>query len=157
MATVKEQKLAQSVYKSICDIFDGNNWKYQKDEENLAVYIGINGDDLPMAFKVSCDVDRQVLRVISQLPFKIEDDKKFEGALLLSLINYMLVEGNFDYDIFEGDVMFRSTTSFKESLISKDLIEYMFQVAISTVDDYNDLLYQFNQGELSLQDAVAKL
>ncbi len=157
MATDKELKLAKSAYDNLCAIFDANNWKYKKDDDALTLGIGMNGDDIPMYFEITCDADRQIISIISQLPFKMDEDKRIEGALATSYINYVLSDGNFDYNVLEGDILFRLTASFRESLIGKSLLEYMLELAICMVDQFNDSLLMLSKGQLSLEEFIEKI
>ena len=81
MADEKKMELAKQVYQTMCDAIDRRNWRYGKDEEKLLVHFGVNGDDIPMQFILIVDADRQLIRVMSQLPFKMSEDKRMEGAI----------------------------------------------------------------------------
>ena len=72
---------AQQVYATMCQALDERNWKYTRFEEDLVVSFGVNGDDLPMNFVLQVDEERQVIRLMSGLPFKMPEDKRVEGAI----------------------------------------------------------------------------
>lgn len=144
-------KKAKEVYGILCAMMDSNEWRYEKDEENLAIYTSFSGDDLSMQFKVSIDAKRQLVYLISALPFKMCEDKRVEGAIATCEINYELADGSFDYSIQDGTIGFRMTSSYRESLVGVDLMKYMIDCACFTVDKYNDKLEAINNGQLSLK------
>lgn len=152
----KKVKNAQNVYNTLCEMLDEKEVHYEKHVEDLVVVFAMKGDDFPIQFIVNIDAKRQLVRVLSPLPVTFEDDKRVEGAIATSQINYRLADGSFDYDYAKGKVYFRMTSSFADSLLSKDLFEYMIAVSSYTVDDYNDKLYMLAKGKLSVEDFFEK-
>ena len=91
------------------------------------------------------------------LPFTFGEDKRLEGAIALNQINYTLVDGSFDYNYEDGRVIFRLTSSYRESLISKELFGYMIACLAVTVDKYNDKLLVLAKGGTTLEDFLKNL
>jgi hypothetical protein len=120
-------------------------------EDELKIMFGVGGDDLPMNFLIIIDAERQLVRLLSLLPFKMNSDKRVEGAVATCVINYVLADGSFDFDLDEGHIMFRLTASFRESLLGEELFKYMVSIACHTIDKYNDQLSDLNDGKISLE------
>ena len=66
--------------------------------------------------------------------------------------NYRLADGSFDYDFREGKVFFRMTSSYRDSLISQNLLEYMMACAAFTVDAYNDKFLMLAKGQMAIEE-----
>ena len=62
-----KKTLAKKVYQTVCSALEERNWTYKKDEEKLAVFFGVTGEDLPMDIVMSVDEDRQLLRIFSPM------------------------------------------------------------------------------------------
>ena len=154
MANEKELKLAKEAYDTLCNTLDEMKWRYDKDEDKLILHLGISGEDIPMEFIVHCDADRQLIRLMSFLPFKISDAKRVEGAIATCHANYLLADGSFDYNLGDGTIIFRMTSSFRESLVGDELFKYMIHVACITVDKYNDQFLMISKGNLSITDFI---
>jgi len=154
MANEKELKLAKEAYDTLCNSLDEMKWRYSKDEDKLIIHVGISGEDIPMEFIIHCDADRQLIRVMSFLPFKISEDKRVEGAIATCHANYRLADGSFDYNLGDGSIIFRMTSSFRESLVGDELFKYMIHVACATVDKYNDQFLMISKGNLSITDFI---
>lgn len=154
MANEKELKLAKEAYDTLCNTLDEMKWRYDKDEDKLILHLGISGEDIPMEFSVHCDADRQLIRLMSFLPFKISDEKRVEGAIATCHANYLLADGSFDYNLGDGTIIFRMTSSFRESLVGDELFKYMIHVACITVDKYNDQFLMISKGNLSITDFI---
>ena len=67
---------AQQAYDTLCKSLDRRGWKYGKDEAEFVVHFGVNGDDIPMNFIIAVDAERQLVRLMSPLLFKINADKR---------------------------------------------------------------------------------
>ncbi|MDE7329572.1 MAG: YbjN domain-containing protein [Clostridia bacterium] len=147
-----DMKEAQEVYTTVCETLDMKGWRYEKHPEDLVVTFTVNGEDIPMDFVVAVDGKRMLIRLLSRLPFKFAANKRVEGSIATNFANFKLGDGSFDYDLTDGAVTFRMTSSFRGSLISNTAVNYMFNCACATVDDYNDSFLMISKGMLSLKD-----
>ena len=156
MADAALMARANEIYNGLCAALDARNWKYKKDEAALVVFFGVNGEDVPMQFIIKVDADRQLVRVMSPLPFKMSKEKRMEGAIATCVANYGMVDGSFDYDLSDGAISFRLTASYRESDISEQLFQYLISVTCVTVDAYNDKFLAVDKGVMSIADFIAK-
>lgn len=155
MAEQKSLEQAQAVFATLCRALDAREWHYQKDEEGLCIECGARGDDLPMEITVKVDAERMVIRLISHMPFVIQEDKRLDVAIAVSSINNMLVDGSFDYDITSGQIFYRMTSSFLESEIGEEVFLYMIFCSCQIIDEYNDKFLMLAKGMLSLEQFLA--
>lgn len=147
-----KQMQAQRVYKSIINMLDERDWKYERHDEDLLIKSGIKGEDLPIEFILFVDADRELIRLLSKLPFSIPDDKKVDTAVAVCAANNCMINGCFDYDMDDGDITFRLVSSYKSgSVLSDDLLEYMILVSASTIDKYNDKFFMLAKGMLTAE------
>ena len=154
MAEQRDLKQAQVAFATLCEMLNENGWKYDANPEKLAVSCGVRGDDLPIELVIDVNADRQLVTLMSKLPYAIPEDKRVDVAVAISAINYAMVDGSFDYNFLTGSIIFRMTTSFKGSLISKKVYEYMVLLSCKMVDDYNDKILMFSKDKLSLEDLL---
>ncbi len=156
MDEVKNQKLAEQVYKTLCDAIDNRNWRYAKEEDRLLVRFGVSGDDIPMQFVLVVDAKRQLIRLLSPLPFKMSEAKRMEGAIATCVASYGMADGSFDYDLSDGTIVFRMTASFRESVIGEGLFQYLISCSCAMVDEYNDQFLAIDKGLMSITDFIAR-
>ena len=154
MADEKNNAFAKTVFTTLCDVMERRGWKYEKDEKDLAVHFIVSGDDIPMQFILVIDAERQLIRLMSPLPFKMSEDKRIDGAIATCAASFGLADGSFDYDLTEGRIIFRMTASFRESLIGEELFHYMIECSCVTVDEYNDKFLAIDKGLLSVSDFI---
>lgn len=146
---------AQKVYETLCATLDKHEWHYQKNEERLSIECGAQGEDLPMEITIRVDAERQLIMLLSHLPFIISEDKRLDVAIATSIANNGLVDGSFDFDITDGHMFFRMTSSFIESEIGNELFTYMLMVSCHTIDEYNDKFLMLGKGMMSIQDFIS--
>ena len=154
MAQEVNMAKAREVFEEIVNMLDTRDWKYEKFEDDLLIRSGIKGDDLPVEFILFVKPENQVVQFISKLPFNMPDDQRVEGAIAVSVANYGLVDGSFDYDIKDGEIRYRLTSSYRDSNLSHDLFEYMIMCAASTVDNYNDRFFMLAKGMINIQQFI---
>ena len=154
MADERNIELAKQVYQTLCEAIERREWNFGKDEENLIVHFGVNGDDILMQFILGVDADRQLIRLLSPLPFKMGEDKRMEGAIAACSASYGMVDGNFDFNLVDGSIAFRMTASFRDSVIGEGLFHYMIACSCAMVDKYNDKFLALDKGVISITDFI---
>jgi len=143
------------MYIKLCHVFDEKEWHYKKDDEKLQITCGVSGEDLPMDLRFEVDVDRQLLLVLSGLPYAVAENKRLDVAIAVSVVNHRLFDGNFDFDIRNGTLGFRMTQSYMESDIGEEALDAMIFFTCRTIDDYNDKFFGISKGMLSLEQFVS--
>ena len=151
MAEEMNMQKAKEVFGTLTKMLDTRDWKYEKHEDKLLIKSGVKGDDLPVEFIVVVNPRNEVVQFISAMPFNMPEDKRVDGAIAVCAANYGLVDGSFDYDLRDGEISFRLTSSYRESTLSEDLFEYMIMVSASTVDQYNDKFFMIAKGMMTVQ------
>ena len=149
-------EMANRVYATLCSAIDARGWTYDKEDEDLVVHFGVKGDDIPMKMILAVDVDRQLIRLFSPLPFKISEGKRIEAAIATCAASYGMIAGSFDYDVSDGSITFRMTASFRESVIGEGLFQYLISCSCAMVDQYNDKFLALDKGMLSIEDFIKK-
>ncbi len=154
MSSEVNMELAKRTFDTLVNMFETRNLKYDKNEEELIVRSGIKGDDLPIDFIVVVKPKNEVVQFLSKLPFNMPEDKIIDGAIAASAANYGLVDGSFDYNVMDGSIIFRLTSSYRDSILSEDLFEYMIMVSAATIDEYNDKFFMLAKGMIDIQKFI---
>ena len=154
MAEEKETKLAQAVYNDICGMLDEKGIKYTRHDDDLVISCTVRGEDIPMDIIIFVHEKQQIVRILSPMPFTVPEDKRMDMAVAVNVANYGIMDGSFDYDISDGDVRFSLTSSYRESILSKELFDYMFMVSAFTIDEYNDRFLMLAKGMMSLEKFI---
>ena len=154
MAEEAKVKQARVAYKSLCEMLDENDWHYEKDEAKFRIVCGAQGDDLPMKIRIEVDAERQLVILLSEMPFSVPEDRRTAMAVAVSVANFGLVDGNFDYDFTDGTILFRMTSSFLDSLVGKEMFNYMLMCSCFTIDRYNDKFFMVAKKNMSNEEIM---
>ena len=151
MADEKYLIQAKETFAMLCKTLDWHEWNYDKDEENLSIKCGVQGEDLPMDIVIMVDSERCLVRLASHVPIVVPEDKRLDVAIAISVVNNMLVDGCFDFNISSGNIFFRMTNSFLESKLGDDVFTYMLLVSCQIIDVYNDKFLMLVKGMISIE------
>ena len=151
MAQEYDLRSAAEVYGTLCGMLDHIGWTYDKEEEKFLIRSGVKGDDLPINFVVLVKPRNEVVQLLSAMPFNVPEDKRVDCALAICAANYGLVDGSFDYDLSDGQIVFRLTSSYRDSLLSEELFKYMVMVSAATIDKYNDRFFMLAKGMIDVR------
>ena len=151
MADEKNLIQAKETFAALCKTLDGHEWNYAKDEEKLSIKCGAQGEDLPMDIAIMVDSERCLVRLTSHIPIVVPEDKRLDAAIAISVVNNMLVDGCFDFDISSGLIFFRMTNSFLESKLGDDFFTYRLFASCQTIDAYNDKFLMLVKGMISIE------
>lgn len=154
MPEERQYKQAKEVFRSLCAAFDADGWTYDADEKELTIESGVQGEDLPIPIDIEVDAERMLVSLISRLPFCVEKERRREMAVAVSRANNGLVDGSFDYDYNTGDILFRITVSFLDSLIAANALRSMVHFACFAVDAYNDKFLQVNGNDMDCDEVA---
>lgn len=150
MADAKMTKQAKNVLKTLCKVLDREKLKYNVDEKDCTLSIAMQGADLPIRIMFKSDADRGIITGISHLDYVVAEDKRYDMAVAVTMVNYRLVMGSFDYDLSKGKILYRMTTAFMDSVIGEAAMKTLFFCIASTVERYNDKFLKLSMGAYDL-------
>ena len=150
MATEYQINQAEIAFDTLCNTLNKMDWTYGK-EDRFTIETGATGDDIPMILKITIDPDRQLISLLSPFEFTVPEENRIDVAAAICAINYMLVDGSFDYNVGNGRIIYRITSSIINTLVSNELFKYLILVSCKTIDDYNDKLLLLSKGEITLE------
>ena len=155
MAEEKDLQKAKKTYETLCGMLTAHDWTFEKDDDALEIKCGVQSEDLPMEISIRVDVKRSFVILLSHLPFVVSEDKRFDLAVAVSVVNNTLVAGSFDYDVKTGHMFFRMTTSFLGSELGEEAFIYMICCSCQTIDEYNDKFLLLAKNMMSLEQFIS--
>ena len=149
---------AEKVFGSICSMLDSINFRYEtsKRDEDYMITCTVNGEDIPMKMYIIVRTAREIVTLLSPMPFNTPEDKRIEMAMAVAIANYGIIDGSFDYDLSDGEIRFRLTASYIESLLGEELFKYMLYISANTVDHYNDRFLAVAKGTMTVEEFIQK-
>lgn len=153
MADEKQAK-AKKIYSTMVSALKKQEWHFEEHEEDLTIVSSYVGDDIPISFFIEIDADREVIRFIAPISFNIAEDKRVDAAIAVCVANYGLVNGSFDYDLKDGEIRFRMTTSYVGCEVGEEFFMAMMATALMTTDRYNDKFLMLSKGVITIQQFI---
>ncbi len=155
-ATQQQLQNAENMFNSICNMLNSIDFRYDtgRRDEDFVITCTVNGDDIPMKMFIIVRPEREIVSLLSPMPFNTPEDKRVEMAMAVNVANYGIIDGSFDYDISDGEIRFRMTASYIESLLGQELFKYMLFVSANTVDRYNDRFMMLARGNMTLDQFI---
>jgi len=117
-------------------------------EGNDLLRLTFEGNDIIMPVNLWIEPEYSLVTFGSVLPFRVKEEKLDETAIVLNDLNARLVNGAFYLDRGDRYIKFKITDSYLGAPVSKGAIRFQLELLLITVDNYNDLLYAFNEGSL---------
>ncbi|MGN1372499.1 MAG: YbjN domain-containing protein [Candidatus Coproplasma sp.] len=148
------QAQAKKVYSTMVRALNAKNWKFIEKAEDLTIVSSCSGEDITMNFIIKIDAKREVIKFISSMPFNIVEDKRVDAAIAVCVANYGLVNGSFDFDINDGEIRFRLSTSYCGCEVGEGFFMDMMGTALTTTDRYNDKFLMLGNGQMTLQQFI---
>ena len=139
-------------------MLDHRKLKYSVEEQTEArthISIHFTGEDIPMTLHIILRADRQIASVLSVMPFFITEEHRNDAALAVTAANHGLIDGSFDLNMKNGEIRFRLTSCYIDSVLSESLFSYLMFVSAETIDRYNDRFMALNTGEMTLEQFLA--
>ena len=121
---------------SINDSLYINEEKYQIDGDFTA-------EPFKVHLKFSIYPENGIITFFSVLPFDVPSTKTSEYAKIICQINYNdFYAGNYDFNPDTGKTVFRLALIYRNSVLSREMLEECVKYAISSVSKYNDRLFE---------------
>ena len=147
-------KQAKRAYKTLCEMLDAEKWVYDKNEEKMSISTTAHGDGLNIDVRMHIDAERYLAVFYSTLPFTVPQKRRAAVAVAVGQINHCICNGSFDFKYADGTVVFRITSSYRDSLVGKEFFKYLLFCACGTVDDYTNKLMVVANNEASNDEVV---
>ena len=138
MPTEQNATGARKVFDAFCEYLDEHAWKYNKDAQQLTISLNAKGDDLVIPVRISFDENLHIILLLSPMPFDVPEDMRKPMAVAVTAANLCIVDGSFDYNVENGKILYRITSSYRDGAFSKESLEYLLMCACVTTDKYND-------------------
>lgn len=145
---------AKKIYATMVQALKNKDWHFEEREEDLMIISNYQGEDIPIKFLIEVNSDKEVIRFLSPMPFHVGEDKRVDVALAVCVANYGMVNGSFDYDLNDGEIRFRLTTSYCGCEVGEDFFMDMMATALLTTDKYNDKFLMLSKGMITIQQFI---
>ncbi len=127
------------------------------EEENNRIRFSMDTDAMKEVRFMAYRENPHTMLFLTYLPMKINEDKRAEVAEFLTRANYGLHVGNFEMDMEDGEVRYKTTgVTDEKTMPSLDVIRRLTYIGFSMFDRYVPSLLSIVYGEKTPLEAIAE-
>ncbi len=127
---------SEQAYTALCSVLERNDIDYQKVKgKNIRCSISGTEKDIQLIFTI--DESKMLVTLYSPVFRDVPPYRATDIALAICMINHSLTDGMLCFDIKEGFVYFKMTSSFYESGLNSSIFEYMLFVSAEIIEKYS--------------------
>ena len=152
-----EKKIMEKNYKLLCKMLDDKGWKYDTDAEKYKISCDVEGENGTYSVRMYLDDERAVAITWVFIDLKVPSSMQETMSLAINAINSYVIHGVFDYGQEKGNLLYRCTSTFRESIVSEEWFEYLLDVACVTTDNHLSKLRRLVKGYLTLDELIEEL
>ena len=142
-------------YDVVISALKNKNWLVDEDRDKKELLARYDyEDDFPMGFLMWTVPSLDIIKYVLPFSFKISEEKRLDAAVAVSVANYALVNGSFDYNIKDGSIEFRMGVSCFDCVYSEDFFIDLFECGRWLVNKYIKKFYDLSEGTLTLKEFI---
>lgn len=127
------------IFNAVVDFLTDDGWKYtilEEDQELLALTLSFKGRSGSWQCFAIVDEEKHWLRFYSILPVHVSENKRTEASEFIIRANYGLMLGNFEMDLADGEVRFKTSVDAEGGELSSTMIDNLLRSNLITMDRY---------------------
>ncbi len=133
------------VFDSVVAFLQEDDWRYEEIPGELAIRFSFSGKNARYECFGQANEDHEIFVFYSIVPIRVAEAQRQTVAELLARINYGLNIGNFELDMNDGEIRYKTSIDVEGGELTGRMVETLIAVNISTTDRYfaafTDVLY----------------
>lgn len=144
-----------SLFRLLYDILIQDGWEFDFDQKNEIIRLEVRGIHTSFYSFLLVDEEQESLLCNTHINQKIPAYKRLEVCDFMSRVNYELANGNFEMDMDNGEIRFRTYLDLADAEPSKEQILNIVWNSVLGFDTYYPGLMKLVYGDYSAEDAAA--
>jgi Uncharacterized conserved protein len=130
----------------IADFFASIKWDFVKDQENSIIHTEYQSNNNSWRCYAQWRDQQQQLVFYSIAPIAVPQDRRTAVAIYETRINYGLVLGNFELDLSDGEIRYKTSIDITGSQLTPTLIKQIVMTNVTMMEKYLPSLQKVIQG-----------
>ena len=146
-----------SLFDLLVDFLSDDGWAPESLPGESMARLRVRGENGEWdAFALAREEEHQVV-VYAECPLSAPNDRRAETMALITRTNFGLSIGNFELDLDDGEIRYRTSLDVKEDRLSPALLRHLIWNNIGTTDKYLPALRQVIESGTSAAEALARI
>lgn len=140
----------------LCQFLKHDEWHYSADEDRGVVLANVRGDNHHYnCMFVTTETPRR-LTFYSHIGNEVPEIKRHRMCEYLTRANYGLVLGNFEMDMSDGEIRYRTSIDLSDADLTHKQLMTLVWVNLFTFDRYYPGVLKIMYGNTSAADAISE-
>lgn len=144
-----------SLFRVLYEILSQNGWEFDFDNKNGIIKLEIRGINTDFHSFLFVDEEQESLLCNTHIDQKIPSSKRLEVCDFMNRVNYELVNGNFEMDMDNGEIRYRTFLDLADAQPSQDQILNIVWNGVLGFDTYYPGLMKLLYGDYNPEEAAA--
>lgn len=138
-------------------ILRDDDWKYLREDRDAVIRFGLTGEVHQYQCIFVADEPNRVLLLYAIAPLRVPPGSRLAVCEFLCRANYNMKLGNFEIDLADGEVRFKTSVSVEGIELGATVVRTMMSVNFHTMDDYMPGLLAVVRQGLQPSDVIAMI
>ena len=144
-------------FEMLGQLLDQEEFHPEQMSETTAYRFGVAGTNGNFRVVVHCNVELEQLYDYVLTDVRVPEDRRLAVAELSTRANYGMRIGNFELDLRDGEVRYKSSVDFEHNALTASLAMNALMPALGTMDRYFPAVMGVAFGSIDPAEAIAEL
>lgn len=145
-----------ALYDVLKQFFDEDEWPYEANDDDTRLYTGFStSEDLTWRCRAIADEERDTVIFFSHTPSNTPYESRLAMAEFLTRANYGLLIGNFEMDINDGEIRYKTSVDMQDAVLTTAVVRNLVYTNVLTMKRYLPGIEAVMQGSMTAVEAVA--
>jgi hypothetical protein len=144
-----------TLFQVLYDALKQDGWEFEYDDKNELFRLEIRGINTEFICFIIVDEEQESLLCNTHIKLKIPFAKRLEVCNFMNRVNYELAIGNFEMDMDDGEIRFRTYLDSANSEPSREQILNLIWNGAQTFDTYHPGILKILLENYLAEEAVA--
>jgi hypothetical protein len=142
---------------TLTDYFKVNGWNFDKLEERPVLRMGFKGEHAEWMCFAQARQEQQQAVFYSRAGFRVPEERRAAVAEFISRANYGMIIGNFELDVEDGEIRYKTSIDIEGGELSPNLIRNMVAPNVTMMDRYLPGVLAVAFGGVTPKAAIASI
>ena len=145
------------IYESVLAFLQEDQWRYEEIPGESAIRLSFTGQNARYDCFGRVNEAHEVFVFYSIITVRVPETQRLLVAELLARINYGLNIGNFELDMNDGEIRYKTSIDVEGGDLTPRMVETLIAVNISTTDRYFPSFADVMYAGVAPMEAVARI
>ena len=145
------------IYDAVIMFLRADNWNFTPVARQFEIWMSVEGQNGRLRCLAEAREEEKQFVFYSYYGVKVPENKRQASAEFLTRANYGLVIGNFEMDMSDGEVRYKTSIDVEDAPLPASEIQAMIYLNILVADRYLPGLMALLSGDVSPEQALAQV